>query len=59
VLLLLIGIIIGVGVYLYRAKGIPDNDFGLCPGRTQPGNSNPGLSDWLADMIDDIADRDP
>jgi Patatin-like phospholipase len=61
VLLLLIGIIIGVGVCLYRAitKGIPDNDFGLCPGKTQPGNSNPGLSDWLADMIDNIAGRDP
>ena len=46
---------------LYRAisKGIPDNDFGLCPGKTQPGNSTPGLSDWLADMIDEIAGRDP
>ena len=60
-LLLLIGIIIGVGICLYRAitKGIPDNDFGLCPGKTQPGNSNPGLSDWLADKIDAIAGRDP
>jgi hypothetical protein len=60
-LLLLIGIIIGVALCLYRAitKGIPDNDFGLCPGKTQPGNSIPGLSDWLADMIDDIAGRDP
>jgi predicted acylesterase/phospholipase RssA len=60
-LLLLIGIIIGVGVCLYRAitKGIPDNDFGLCPGKTQPGNTTPGLSDWLADVIDEIAGRDP
>jgi hypothetical protein len=31
----------------------------LCPGKTQPGNSTPGLSDWLADKIDDIAGRDP
>jgi hypothetical protein len=61
VLLLLIGIIIGVALCLYRAitKGIPDNDFGLCPGKTQPGNSTPGISDWLADTIDEIAGRDP
>jgi predicted acylesterase/phospholipase RssA len=61
VLLLLIGTLVGVALCLYRAitKGIPDNDFGLCPGKTQPGNSNPGLSNWLADLIDDIAGRDP
>jgi predicted acylesterase/phospholipase RssA len=61
VLLLLIGTIIGVMLCIYRAvsKGIPDNDFGLCPGKTQPGNSTPGLSDWLADKIDEIAGRDP
>jgi hypothetical protein len=61
VLLLLIGIVVGIALCLYRAitKGIPDNDFGLCPGKSQPGNSNPGLSDWLADLIDEIAGRDP
>lgn len=61
VLLLLIGVVVGVAICIYRAvsKGIPDNDFGLCPGKTQPGNSIPGLSDWLADKIDDIAGRDP
>jgi hypothetical protein len=61
VLLLLIGAIVGVAICVYHAisKGIPDNDFGLCPGKTQPGNSTPGLSDWLADKIDDIAGRDP
>ena len=60
VLLLLIGTLVGIALCLYRAitKGIPDNDFGLCPGKTQPGNSNPGLSDWLADIIDEIAGRD-
>ena len=60
-LLLLIGIILGVAICIYRAvsKGIPDNDFGLCPGKTQPGNSTPGLSDWLADLIDGLAGRDP
>jgi hypothetical protein len=61
VVLLLIGIILGIALCIYRAvsKGIPDNDFGLCPGKTQPGYSKPGLSDWLADKIDDIAGRDP
>jgi predicted acylesterase/phospholipase RssA len=61
VVLLLIGVILGVGLCIYRAitKGIPANDFGLCPGKTQPGNSTPGLSDWLADKIDEIAGRDP
>jgi hypothetical protein len=61
VLLLLIGTLIGVALCLYRAitKGIPDNDFGLCPGKSQPGNSTPGLSDWLADLIDGLAGRDP
>jgi hypothetical protein len=61
VLLLLIGVIVGVAICVYRAvsTGIPDNDFGLCPGKTQPGNSTPGLSDWLADKIDEIAGRDP
>ena len=61
VLVLLIGVIVGIALCLYRAitKGIPDNDFGLCPGKTQPGNSVPGLSDWLADKIDEIAGRDP
>jgi hypothetical protein len=62
VLLLLIGITLGIAVCLYRAitKGIPDNDFGLCPGKSQPGYlKKPGLSDWLGDKIDEIAGRDP
>jgi predicted acylesterase/phospholipase RssA len=33
-------------------------NFGLCPGRTQPGNNNkPGLCDWLADKIEAVAGR--
>jgi hypothetical protein len=60
-LLVAVGVTAGVLLGLYRAigKGLPDNDFGLCPGKTQPGNSNAGLTDWLADLIDDIAGRDP
>jgi Patatin-like phospholipase len=60
-LLTLIGMIVAVGLAAYRtvSQGIPDNDFGLCPGKSQPGYSTPGLTDWLADLIDDIAGRDP
>jgi hypothetical protein len=60
-LLLLIGIAAGVAIRVYCAisKDIQHHDFGLCPGKTQPGYSTPGLSDWLADLIDDIAGRDP
>jgi predicted acylesterase/phospholipase RssA len=60
-LLILIGLFLGVGFGVYRAitKGLPNNDFGLCRGKSQPGYSNPGLTDWLADLIDDIVGRDP
>jgi predicted acylesterase/phospholipase RssA len=60
-LIVLIGLIAGVLYGLYRAvsKGLPDNDFGLCPGKSQPGYQNSGLTEWLADLIDDIAGRDP
>lgn len=35
-------------------------DFGLCPGRTQPGYpAGSGLSDWLARTIDDVAGLAP
>jgi hypothetical protein len=59
-LVMLIGIIVAVGLALYCAitRGIPGNEFGLCPGKSQPGNAKPGLTDWLADLIDDIAGRD-
>ncbi len=61
VLLILVGITLSLAICAYRAisQGIPNNDFGLCPGKSQPGNSNPGLSDWLGDLIDEIAGRDP
>lgn len=38
-------------------KALPDLDYGLCPGRSQPGYAQPGLSDWLADTIDRAAGR--
>ena len=46
------------GLFLYRAMCLlPKLDFGLCPGRTQPGRDRPGLSDWLARTIESCAGR--
>jgi hypothetical protein len=33
------------------------NDFGFCPGPTQPGHDDPALSNWLADRIEMAAGR--
>lgn len=43
------------GAYRQAARDLPGNDFGLCPGATQPGGTGPGLTDWLADKIDSVA----
>jgi hypothetical protein len=32
-------------------------DFGICPGPTQPGETESGLSDWLAEKIEMVAGR--
>jgi predicted acylesterase/phospholipase RssA len=60
-LLALVGLIALVGFAIWRmvSKGLPRNDYGLCPGIAQPNSSAPGSTDWLADLIDDIAGRDP
>lgn len=60
-LLALLGLVIGVAFAAWHlATGrLPENDYGLCPGIMQPRNSNPGNTDWLADLIDDLAGRDP
>ncbi|MBN9315240.1 MAG: patatin-like phospholipase family protein [Devosia sp.] len=44
---------------LYRdlMKRLPKYDFGLCPGPTQAGARFPGLSDWLAVLIEQCAGR--
>jgi hypothetical protein len=55
-----VGLVIGVLVAL---KGGLDelvkNNFGLCPGIRQPGYDGSGFTDWLADLIDQAAGRDP
>lgn len=62
---LLVGLVVmaagGLGWPLMEAKkqateGLAANDYGLCPGRTQPGyKPDTGLSDWMAKRIDEIA----
>ncbi|QRM53839.1 patatin-like phospholipase family protein [Sinorhizobium sp. BG8] len=57
--LLLIGVL-GMLVYaLYRAVTtvLPSNDFGLCSGLTQPGETEPGFTDWIAAEIEAVAGR--
>ena len=64
----LLGIVIailGYGVGICRAvirqitKDLPARDFGLCGGLSEPGASPPALTNWLADLIDTVAGRDP
>jgi Patatin-like phospholipase len=61
-LLLLIGFAAGVLFLLVSVLrtiliDLKALDFGFCPGRTQAGNVNEGLSDWLAAKIEIAAGR--
>ncbi len=47
-----------VRLALVVTRDLPANGYGLCPGPTQPGATEPGLSDWLADTIDRVAGLD-
>jgi hypothetical protein len=57
----LIGLFAGVVFGLFRAatKSLPANDYGMCSGLQQPGYDGKGFTDWLADLIDETAGRDP
>jgi hypothetical protein len=61
VLLVLIGLFVGVIRSLKRAvtKHLPENNYGLCTGIRQPGFSGDGFTDWLADLVDETAGRNP
>ncbi|MGD9659367.1 MAG: hypothetical protein AB7U61_17295 [Methylocystis sp.] len=61
---LLSGLVIGlVGVavaliwriFYALTKELPANDYGLCPGLTQPGGDGEGFTDWLARLIEETA----
>lgn len=36
---------------------LPAADFGLCPGRTQPGSGHAGFTDWIRAKVDEIAGK--
>ena len=61
VLLALVGLIVGTlcGVVRALRKDLPANNFGMCSGIHQPGFAGPGFTDWLADLIDETAGRNP
>jgi predicted acylesterase/phospholipase RssA len=60
-LLALVGMVLGLLLKLKRAlvKHLPDNNFGLCHGLRQKGYDGSAFTEWLADLIDDAAGRDP
>jgi len=55
--LVVVTVAVAVAFSLQAMALLPKLDFGLCPGRTQPGNQRPALSDWLARTIEDCAGR--
>src|SRR5262245_49190643 len=61
VLLAIVGLAAGVVVGLKTTlmTHLPANHYGLCTGIRQPGFAGPGFTDWLADLIDETAGRDP
>lgn len=61
-LLLLIGafaglLLVGYFILTHTLRDLARLDFGFCPGPTQPGHSDQGLSDWLAEKIEVAAGR--
>jgi predicted acylesterase/phospholipase RssA len=57
VLLAVMGIAIALGLRLGLGlpRALAGNGFGLCSGLSAPGASDPALTPWLADLIDDLA----
>jgi hypothetical protein len=60
-LLALVGLVSAVAIAAFdtATRRLALHDYGLCTGRTQPRSRDPGSTDWLADLIDDLAGRDP
>jgi predicted acylesterase/phospholipase RssA len=46
-------------VLIHVLKRLPENGFGLVAGMRTPGSEVPGLSEWLADTLDDLAGVSP
>jgi predicted acylesterase/phospholipase RssA len=60
-LLALVGGLIGplLAAKNQATRELPQQDYGLCTGLTQPGSTGPALTDWLSATIDDVAGLDP
>ena len=59
VVLAVIGAIAWTAMQVFKLVKIDfaQHDFGMCTGLTQPGRSQPALTDWLTDTIDRVAGR--
>lgn len=53
----IIGCAVALGWRLFRVitRQLPRQNYGLCPGLQQPGYPREGLTEWLADKIDEFA----
>jgi len=59
VVVFVVGIVVALAIRLCRAIfiDIPAHSYGICSGVTESGYVTPGLTEWLADKLDDIAGR--
>lgn len=60
ILMSMAGILVGTVLAAIRQgkRDLPLQDYGLCTGLTQPGQSGPALTNWLCTTIDDVAGLD-
>jgi predicted acylesterase/phospholipase RssA len=49
---------LGLRVALGLPRALGRNGFGLCSGLAPDGSATPALTPWLADLLDDLADKD-
>ncbi len=60
VLLLILGVF-GVAVWMMvrqLTRDLVDNNYGMCPGVSQPGFKGEAISDWITRNVDDVAGHD-
>ena len=59
VVLAVIGAVAWTTIHVFKLvkNDLAQHDFGMCTGLTQPGHSQPALTDWLTDTIDRVAGR--
>ena len=58
IFLALIGLVVGIGVGVFRDAGqVPSAGFGLCSGHTPPTATTPALTPWLHETFQTLAGR--